>query len=58
MPAMRGERNLSVTARAFAILDLLRGRTAIALSDVVAETGLPLATAHRYRRSSPRPRRR
>jgi DNA-binding IclR family transcriptional regulator len=50
MPAMRGERNLSVTARAFAILDLLRGRTAIALSDVVAETGLPLATAHRYLR--------
>jgi DNA-binding IclR family transcriptional regulator len=50
MSAMRGERNLSVTARAFAILDLLRGRTAIALSDVVAETGLPLATAHRYLR--------
>ena len=48
MPAMRGDRNLSVTARAFAILDMLRGRTTIALSDVVAETGLPPATAHRY----------
>jgi DNA-binding IclR family transcriptional regulator len=48
VPAMKGDRNLSVTARAFAILDLLRARTAIALSDVVAETGLPPATAHRY----------
>jgi DNA-binding IclR family transcriptional regulator len=46
--AMKGERNLSVTVRAFAILDMLRDRTAIALSDVVAETGLPPATAHRY----------
>jgi DNA-binding IclR family transcriptional regulator len=46
--AMKGERNLSVTARAFAVLDLLRTRTAIALSDVMAETGLPAATAHRY----------
>jgi DNA-binding IclR family transcriptional regulator len=46
--AMKGDRNLSVTSRAFAILDLLRSRTAIALSDVVAETGLPAATAHRY----------
>ena len=48
VPAMKGDRNLSVTARAFAILDMLRARTAIALSDVVAETGLPPATAHRY----------
>jgi len=46
--AMKGDRNLSVTSRAFAILDLLRGRTAIALSDVVAEMGLAPATAHRY----------
>jgi DNA-binding IclR family transcriptional regulator len=46
--AMKGDRNLSVTARTFAILDMLRVRTAIALSDVVAETGLPPATAHRY----------
>lgn len=48
MSAMKGDQNLSVTSRAFAILDMLRGRTAIALSDVVAETGLPPATAHRY----------
>lgn len=46
--AMKGDRNLSVTSRAFAILDMLRARTAIALSDVVAEMGLPPATAHRY----------
>lgn len=45
---MKGDRNLSVASRAFAILDMLRARTAIALSDVVAETGLPPATAHRY----------
>ncbi len=48
MSAMKGDRNLSVASRAFAILDMLRGRTAIALSDVVAEMGLPSATAHRY----------
>jgi DNA-binding IclR family transcriptional regulator len=48
VPAMKGDRNLSVTARAFAILDMLRARSAIALSDVAAETGLPPATAHRY----------
>ncbi|MEV0110850.1 helix-turn-helix domain-containing protein [Nocardia sp. NPDC050799] len=48
MPAMTGKGKLSVTARAFGILDLLRDSISITLSGVVAATELPPATAHRY----------